>query len=385
MKMMMKMMMKVIIHEDDHEDEDDLNEQSEEKNSLHITTVQKTIFEHEETIKELNMKLDEKHTEMEEIKESKKNSDEKFIVFERIIRDLKSKLHERRAEMEVLRNTNEKFSEDKKNYEAKIRELERDYDMSEDAIKSKERKIHALETELTKINEDIQEKMKCLDMEYNLKVQEMEATVGELSRKCNDTVKKNEESEEEIKELKGKLKECSQVSVVPHQKKDSMERENYRLKKKNLKLKKENYSLKKEIDASKTEYEYLRIKYSNKKNLVEFLEGEVFGRPGEKSTKVKVEKCTSSTKRPGEYFEPECSEEKRRKESVTEITEDESLEAGSTNGNGTEISVEETTEAGDTNGNGTETSEEETTAAGATNGNGTESPEKGATATGTTE
>ena len=113
----------------------------------------------------------------------------------------------------------------------------------------------------------------------------------------------------------------------------------------------------------KKEYEYLRVKYSNKKTEVEFLEGEVFGR-----TRVKVEKCTAANKRPGEYFEPECSEEKRRmEESVTETTEEETLEAGATVGNGTIISEEESTEIG------------------ATNGNATEAPEKGATATGITE
>ena len=206
--------------------------------------------------------------------------------------------------------------------------------------------------------------MKCLEMDYNLKVQELEATVGELSRKCKDTVKKNEESEEAIKELKEKLEERSQASVVVrHQKKDSMESENDRLKKENLKIKKENYSLKKENDMWKKEYEYLRIKYSNKKTEVEFLEGEVFGR-----TRVKVEKCTAANKRPGEYFEPECSEEKRRlKESVTVTTEEETIEAGATVGNGTE------------------TSEEESTETGASNSDGTEAPEKGATATGITE
>ena len=237
--------------------------------------------------------------------------------------------------MDVLRNINEKFSEDKKNYEAKIRELEQDYDMSEDAIKSKERRIHALDVKLSKSNEDLEKKMKCLEMEYNLKVQELEATVGELSKKCQDTVKKNEESEEKIKELKGKFKERSQ-------KKDSMERENHR-------LKKENFSLKKENDLYKKEYDYLRIKYSNKKNQVEFLEGEVFGRTGEKSTRVKVEKCAAGNKRPGEYFEPECSEEKRSlRERVTENTEEETTEAGATNGNGTEAPEKGDTAAGTT-------------------------------------
>ena len=133
-----------------------------------------------------------------------------------------------------------------------------------------------------------------------------------------------------------------------------------RLKKENYKIKKENFSLKKENDMYKKEYEYLRVKYSNKKTEVEFLEGEVFGR-----TRVKVEKCTAANKRPGEYFEPECSEEKRRlEESVTETTEEETIEAGAAIGNGTETSEEETTETGVTNGNGTEAPEKGDTAAG---------------------